>query len=234
MNHPFSPSQTNRTQCGLCKRGAIDHSPYAHCESCAFIGPCNVFDDMLLCDSCANKHEASIKANITDLTENVEKVLDAAKRIDSSIRFSGDIFNAATIAHVEIKAAIMADDSIPQEDKLKTYQNTIFERFQHFQRVAFEQDEVMFLAGKEKAVAVGEQLAAIKTLRDFGNELRDDYRKKLQISDNIYQPLPVKITPKLKNMKTKSPFDLMVEKVAISKNCSFDEAKRILMENMKG
>src|SRR5690348_1137384 len=64
MNHLFVKNETDGN-CTTCNRRYLDHTAAARCESCQKCGICNIVDDLLLCDACADK----IKNNQFDLIE---------------------------------------------------------------------------------------------------------------------------------------------------------------------
>ncbi len=97
--HPFIPSIGANT-CQKCKRPEISHTELATCEACPNIGPCEIWLGMLLCKSCYEKEEKQIKSIVE------------AKAIDDRVQLRSDVFNAETVAIVQLKQLIDADDSI--------------------------------------------------------------------------------------------------------------------------
>lgn len=230
MNHPFDPSIENKLVCKMCRRDYIAHTPYAKCEKCKYHKECDVFDGMLLCYDCSNKHIEKLKEVITENEGIAAQVLASvqlreAEDIDRNINSSADIFNAHTIANYEIKKLVDADESIPQADKNRVYQEKLVARFDHFSSVIWNADN-------QKHDAVKGQLAIAKDLRALGNELREEFREKLKLSDATYAPL-VKLpaAPKLKKQIT-DPFERMVQTYSAMNNISLDAARDILKKNM--
>ena len=100
----------------------------------------------------------------------------------------GDLFNAATVAIVDLKKSIDDDISIP--NKPYTLAEELKRRFEHFKTVVFELNQQIVDAGNnQKAIQV--------YLNQLANQLRSEEREKLKISDLSYQPVKVKpVTPK--------------------------------------
>ncbi len=214
MNHPFSPKDGAKT-CGVCDRDYVSHTPAAKCEACSYLKPCDVFNNRLLCEKCAQKEKDFLETALVDVNAVIEK----ARAIDQSIRYSGDLWNAKTVGIMELKAAFDALPDLTAQEKAFKFQIALAQRFEHLQQVNFEHNKELH----ENSV---EQLAISKTLRDFGNELRADIREKIKQQDNNYQPIRVIPQVKVKKAVKKSPFDTMVENVMVSKNISKEEAER--------
>jgi hypothetical protein len=223
VKHTFTTSQLNPKECATCRRGIMDHLRTAKCESCDAIGECNVIDNILMCESCEREHLLATKEVIETKIADAQSVIAEAKKIDSTIRYNGDFFNAKTIAIAEIKETIWKDDSIPKEEKQFKFQSVIAARYENLKQVIFKLDE-------QKHDATVEQLAITKTLRDLGTELRDEIRAKIKEVDSTY--VPVKIKPKIKAAK-KTPMDRMIEALALMKNISHDEAAILIKKGVK-
>src|SRR5690242_3861742 len=104
MNHLFVKNETDGN-CATCNRRYLDHTAAARCESCQKCGICNIVDDLLLCDACADK----IKNNQFDLIER-------SRAIDSAIGSNQDFYNAATVSLMELRASIDANEAISNKD----------------------------------------------------------------------------------------------------------------------
>jgi hypothetical protein len=231
MNHPFVPSKLSFLECAKCRRDVMAHGKSATCESCNNKGECDLFDNVLMCNTCRAKAEDSVKNTISQVESTVNDILETARKNDLNIRVSGDIFNAATVSHNDIKVAIENDDSIPQNQKIVEYQKRLVERFEHFQKIIFEADTA-------KHEASMNQLAITKSLRDLGNELREEFREKLRIADNNYKPIKPIPVVKVKKVAL-DPFERMAQNyqnMMAAKNIliTLDQAKEQLMKNMKG
>lgn len=208
MDHTFTPSLTDDKSCVKCKRGFRDHSKIAQCEACPNVGPCELFCDMLLCAKC---YKAEIEANNAALAENntlekqeervvkatetikINQLIAESSRIDQSIQLSSDIFNAQTIAIVELTKAIDDDANITNKPYAKA--ELAVERIKHFSKVLFEAKEQITLA--ENAIRASQVY-----LNQQADKLREEERAKLRIADISYQPTTPK-TPKPKATGTK-------------------------------
>jgi hypothetical protein len=115
----------------------------------------------------------------------INSVLREASTIDSQIQVKTDIFNAKTKAILEIKDAILGDETI--ENKPYALAEYLTTRYKHLKNVIFEQNQVIIDAGNEqKAIQV--------YLNNLANSLRAEEREKLKIADINYQPSAAKIS----------------------------------------
>jgi hypothetical protein len=151
------------------------------------------YGNLWMCDSCWQK-EQQLKSEVMK-PENIEarinstrinpttpidsQVIQTSKAIDSSITVRTDLFNAATVAIMDIKKAIDSDESIT--NKPAKLAETLLERFNHYKQVVFELNEKIVEAGTEqKAIQV--------YLNQLANSLRAEEREKYKISDINYKP----------------------------------------------
>lgn len=161
------------------------------------------YGNLWMCDSCWAK-EAALKAEVNK-PENVEarvnatrlnpitpidsKVIETSRAIDASIQVRTDLFNAATVAIMDIKTAIDADTTIT--NKPAKLAETLMDRFNHYKQVVFELNE--------KIVEAGTQQKAIQVyLNQLANSLRAEEREKYRITDINYKPN----APTVKAVKT--------------------------------
>src|SRR5215813_14337872 len=127
MDHEFQASLTDSKKCTHCKRSWKDHSKLAQCEACPKVGVCELFCDMLLCKSCfaaemeANRIQSEAhqtpekqeeRLNAAREQQNINSLINQANQIDQSIQLVQDIYNAKTIALIEIMKEIDGDNSI--------------------------------------------------------------------------------------------------------------------------
>jgi hypothetical protein len=157
--------------------------------TCAFCkatvtNPIQLAKSQPLCDSCSNTQRETV--------EELKSHMDRAKAIDDSIQVRSDVFNAKTVAIVELKKAIDANPEIT--NKPYALAETLRTRFDHLKTVVFEMNEKLVEAGNEqKAIQV--------YLNNLANTLRSEEREKLRIADINYKPNPVKQAT-VKSVKT--------------------------------
>lgn len=160
-----------------------------------------------LCDSCAEieiqRQVDLVRKNQTKLNP-VESAVNEANKLDSRIQVKTDLFNAATVAIQELKAAIDADTSI--ENKPYALAETLMKRFDHFKQVVFELNQQIVEAGnQQKAIQI--------YLNSLANTLRAEERDKLKIANINYKPTVLKpITTKAIRTTTKK-----IDKVELRK-----------------
>lgn len=188
MDHPFQPSITDSSKCIKCKRDTISHTDLATCETCDNIGSVKLLGDIACCSDCYNKEiQATIDYQSPDKqAERLENSqLLRAKSIDAQVQLISDIFNAETVAIVDIKDIIDKDPSIT--NKPYALASMLTERYLHFKKAIFEMDE--------KKIELHNKQRAIHTyLNNLANQLRVEEREKLKISDINYQPSAPKLT----------------------------------------
>lgn len=220
MNHEFSPNPDNPEKCIHCNLWPAEkHGPNAICDSCNNTGELNPFGlgkvMALLCRDCIEREKQTLLNQINSpegrkemaefqSPENQAKRLDSynkvvkpyeelisnARRIDESIHLSTDIFNAKTVAFIDIRDAVYANPEIPQDSKRFELARICKERIRHFQEVIFELD-------KKKIEAYSEQKSWHLALNDLANKLRVEEREQLKISDITYDvKLPKSVTPR--------------------------------------
>lgn len=215
MLHDFQPSITDANKCRVCHQ--VGHK----CEVCdaEFITKIDnegnekqvpiqlelMYNTILMCEPCRDK-EINLTAEINK-PENVQKRIDdsnnrmdaairAARMVDESIQIKTDLFNAATVAIVTLKAEI--DNNPTIDNKPYALAEELTRRFTHFQNVIFEANKaIVDAANNQKAIQV--------YLNTLANQLRAEEREKLKISDINYQPKAVK--PVVKKVTTKPKLD---------------------------
>lgn len=133
-----------------------------------------------MCESCKTEDDERTEKN-----KQVQAIITEAKVIDTTIELKSDIFNAVTVPATAIKAAIWADDSIPDNKKDFAYTSMMNERHLHFKKIVFERRaELLKLENEMLAWQVQAQHAAGK--------LHGEERAKFREIDVNYQPAPVK------------------------------------------
>ena len=200
MNHSFAPG-IDPLLCNKCKRPTLDHSDEAICECCPNVGPCEVYMTMLMCPSCLDKQkelqaksESEAETRVLSQRENIDARIKEIGTIDSAVQVKSDIFNAETVAIVEIKKLVDSDDSISAEDKNFKLASLLTDRINGFKRAITELNlEVIDKVNAQRAIQV--------YLNEMSNKLRVEEREKLKLQDINYQPAPQKVskprTPKV-------------------------------------
>lgn len=223
MTHQYTENPNKPQHCIECGFHFNLHGPDAICEACPNVGELHVFGKdgrvMALCQSCRDAEEQILLKDYTppdvnspEANKRVEEhnalhdVLKKAKEIDTSIRFTADMFNAKTIAIVDIKKAIDDDPTI--ENKNYKLAEFLKERIEHFNGVIFDTRRVL-------TDAFAEQKAAQIYMNELANRLRAEEREKLKIADITYDAKAPK-TVKPKTIKVSNTSD---EKEKIKKLC---------------
>lgn len=200
-----------------------------------------------MCDECWDKEKPILEQqkSAQQTTIAINKLAEESRQIDEQIEVKTDLFNAATVAFVELKAAIDNDPNIPAEQKSFAYAQVLHARFIHFKKILFEQREQ--LAKTENTVR-----AFQSQLQVVAGQLRQAERDKLQIESLDYKPREIK-TPKPPSEKKPRKSSLEEFKQAIvkyglpstvaastlamlanQKNMSADEAAKMMKDLLEG
>ncbi len=246
MDHKFQPSFTDVKKCNRCTFAPELHGDNAVCEACSNVGNLNPCNNMALCRDCIAKEVEntlpSVPTNELVTAEPLSNLtLQMSKQIDSSITVSSDLFNAATVPIMEIKAAIDADTTIANDKKHYRLAEVLLERFNTHKAAIF--------AMQQKIVAEHSNQRAIQQyLNNLAHKLQGEEREKLKISDINYKPEVVKeIKPKVKAAKAVKFTDkeiksicaqmnvaeFMVRMTIMAKQCSLLEAVAMVVQANK-
>jgi len=193
MNHSFTPSIVDKEKCAICKQDAIAHTEQATCQACNNVGPVDLkYGNFLMCKSCQEKElkaeqermkPENQQARVEAMNASMNARIRESQAIDSSIQVRGDLFNAATVAIVDLKKAI--DDDSQITNKPYALAETLMQRFQHFKNVVFEANEkIIDATNNQKAIQV--------YLNNLANQLRVEEREKLKLADINYKPGNIK------------------------------------------
>lgn len=139
-------------------------------------------NNIWMCDDCVAKdNELRNSISDTEKQKKLNEVLDKSRAIDQSINVKTDLFNAATIPAVELKAAIDADDSIPANMKHFRYTEECDIRYQQYKKAVFQQRQELLEA--ENAMRMWQT-----QVRTFAATLSAEQREKFKESDLNYTP----------------------------------------------
>jgi len=137
-------------------------------------------DNMLLCNDCRKK-QLDAKAEAARVPVAVESLIQKSQKQDASIQVKADIFNAATVSFIELRASIENDAAIAPENKDFEFAKLVAERIKKFNEVIFADEAAL----NEKK---NERHAWHTQMREFANKLREDQRAKLKQFDITYTP----------------------------------------------
>jgi hypothetical protein len=187
----------------------------ARCESCSKVSSCDIVDDMVLCDACA----IAIKTKHFD-------IIQESRNTDAQIRSAQDLWNAKTVATIDLIKAIRENDSIV--DKNIEIQKVLTEHYEHLAPRILELESELFDLQAEKSVVKF-------NLDQLADNLRKEYRERIKIADANYQPPEKKNKVKIgvTSKKTESPFERMVKMKAQLEGISETEARIALQQGAK-
>lgn len=158
------------------------------------------FHTMLMCPTCYEQEKkltdelndpAAVQARLDESRQRTEaesvwnKTLAKSKEVDQSIEVRTDLFNAETVAIIEIKAAIDNDENIPADKKQFVYTKTIEERIQHYEKVVFE-------LGAEMVKRQNELRSAVTMFNNEVIKLRKEEQDQFKLKSINYNPPTLK------------------------------------------
>lgn len=157
------------------------------------MGKVEIFAGMALCRACVVKELESVKAHQSpekqqERINNFQSLVEKSREIDNAIEVRSDIFNAQTVAIVELKAAIESDATI--QNKPFALASELDKRYKHLKDVVFGlTQQIVDKTSEQKAIQI--------YLNQLSNQLRAEEREKLKLTDITYQPKPIKpVKPK--------------------------------------
>jgi len=221
----------------------------AECECCPNVVPekdITVYMAMRMCPECLGKEKAlqdNLKATaedrVADSNNRMNQAISAARAVDDSITVRTDLFNAATVSIVELKAAIDHDGNI--ENKNYALAEELTRRFSHFKDVIFEANaQIVEATNNQKAIQV--------YLNQLANSLRTEEREKLKIADINYQPKSVKVVKPAAIKTAKKKLDKVelrkyaselgipeftLQMLVVSKGITVEQAANMLRKSIK-
>lgn len=230
MDHPFTPSANDLVHCRICKRVYKSHTDNVECESCNFVGKCNVYENMLLCDSCIEKSKKASEEVVKTtevLVEDSKALIDRANKIQDNIKYSGDFFNAETVAFIEVKKAYLNDASIPEAEREFAFHKYLVETIEQNQKKIFDNNT-------ENLTLTVQNSSAINILRDYGDKVREEHRERIKQSDAMYSPLNVKpVKVSVKKASPTNALERIIEQYALSMNVSKEIARQVIEGGMQ-
>lgn len=177
------------------------------CECCTNPPPLRLFMAMWMCSSCIEKNKALSAASEAeaenrvkdvrdtgDKVQQINKILKEAGTVINSIEVKTDIFNAQTVAIVDMHKAIEADESIT--NKPGALANELYKLYTTYKEKIFaNQQENVELANKQNAIQ--------KYLNELKNKLTEAERERYKLLDVNYKPNQVKLANKAINSPAK-------------------------------
>ncbi len=168
------------------------------------------YGNMWMCEDCWIK-EQGVTKDLPKLGETqavVQNALRESAHTDNSIQVRTDLFNAATVSIVTLKAEI--DNNPEITNKPYALATELMGRFEKFKTVIFEYNEKIVEANNnQKAIQV--------YLNQMANTLRAEEREKLKIADINYKPTVVKPTKPKSITTTGTKKSTKLDKVELRK-----------------
>ena len=177
------------------------------CECCTNPPPLRLFMAMWMCSACVDKNkqlsaasEAEAEKRVKDVRDTGDKVqqinaiLKSAGTIINSIEVKTDIFNAQTVAIMDMAKAIADDDTIA--NKPGALADELYKLYTTYKEKIFaNQQENVELANKQNAIQ--------KYLNELKNKLTEAERERYKLLDVNYKPNQVKLANKPINSPAK-------------------------------
>lgn len=217
------------------------------CECCPNQGENYVkYMTMIMCPSCHAKElglqkesAATAEIRVQEVKDVINPSLIKIQQIDQSIQIKSDIFNAETVAIVDIKKVIDEDTTI--DNKNFTLAKIVNDRINLFKKAIFEKnEEIIELNNKQRANQI--------YLNNLANSLRMEEREAIKLADINYKPNQVKPVKSKPINLAKQKYDKtelnkyaqligvpasVIQMVCVAKNMTPEQAANSLKENMK-
>jgi hypothetical protein len=189
-------------------------------------------------EKCTGKECNEVRPDeLTEISTIASLALSSSRAIDQSITVRTDLFNAETVAIVDLKKII--DENVEITNKPFALASELKKRFEHFQSVIFaKQEEIVETANKQKAIQV--------YLNELANKLRSEEREKLKIADINYKPVSKEVkVPKITVKKVKLDKELLtstakelgipvftLQSFVTAKNCTIEVAANMIKASL--
>lgn len=219
MKHNFVGSSIDKSKCNTCTRSAMDHTNCAKCESCENTGNCDLIEGLLLCASCEIEHMRSYREKLA----TADEIIAEARKLDKTIIYNGDFFNARVMAHKEILGALNADETLSDQTRTVKFQQYLLEKYQHSKKAVFELD-------KQKHDEIIDQLAISETLRGLGEKITKEVSERIKELDANYTPIKNNSVIAKLPKKNLSPFERIVQQLAVSSGMTLEQARQKLID----
>ena len=163
---------------------------------------------MRLCTVCYQAELAAIESS-----KVINTVVQQSLKNDSNIQLKADIFNAATVDFITLKASIDADETIPSDKKAETLVKLAEQRIHKF-------TEAIFNLNQEKINRENEREGWRKQTMEYISTLRAEQREKYSKFNISYAPVVAtkKTIKSATTTRTRKPaFDTAACKAAAAK-----------------
>jgi hypothetical protein len=219
--HKWLAGKLDSTKCAVCKRGMLDHTAAAVCESCTKRDDCEIIDGILMCKACQAdnaktqlekldetnsdaKHQPALPDHMIAPSVS-DEIADMSRGFADDLPANGtEFYNKKVEAIVELRKKVFADPNIPAANK-----NYHFAKLLTARRLTLY---THLIQAKEIIVEIEAENSAIhRAINLEAAELKAEEREKLNIKYAEYQQktAPVKIrTPR------KSAEDNVIESIA--------------------
>lgn len=136
--------------------------------------------NITMCSDCAALEVAAVTR-----AGDINNLLENSKKIDTSIQVKQDVFNAKTVAAIELQASIQSDENVKDEDKLYIFAKTMQERADILKKAIF--DDRVALLEKENEYRMWQS-----QIQSAAGMIRDKRREEFKAQDIDYKPEPAK------------------------------------------
>ena len=228
------PAECERCTTTLASLRAETPSRTLHYFMAMWFCPSCYLEEKTLQEQSAAEAEARVIAS-----REASRTGNGVRQAEPIVELQEEIFNASTLAIMELKKIIDADSEIPQEKKAFELGLQLQARFKEFQQVMFDARETLTQAGNASR-------AIQQYMNTLANQLRVEEREKLKLVDVQYNPSrPKTVKPKSPSGRAKLPkkFDKeacreaaakygvpmeMVQTLVTVKQISYDEAAQLV------
>ena len=219
MNHSFQDNHSGT--CITCARSEQDHSDSAQCEACPNIGPCELFNNMLLCATCyEHDKELAMQDGLLPANTKEERITQLVNQLGKEIPLDSRAYFVSEVTSIVTIEEKLKGTENPQYKLAEIIEN----RIQQFRANLFE---VKKLELELKTNMTSDQ----KYLNQIVPQLREQEREKFKAYDITYKPsIAVAATA---NKPRMSASDKAIESMAKMLGISIEQARMSLTNATK-
>ena len=187
----------------------------------------SVKGNMMQCDECRAKDEAT-------RTADAKNLIEFSRKIDTQIVLKADVFEKTAVSFVALQGAVLANGDIPADRKDYVLLEEVSARMKTLTAAIFEQKAALVAMENERN-------ALLHNAQQVAGKLRESDRAKFREFDVNYQPAPVKKPKTVKPAKASfKKSEVMaaaakygvpapqVQAIIVSKNMGPDDAAKYM------
>ena len=188
------------------------------CDSCEKEAK-DFFQGNWLCRDCYSREKAEYNKSKEKIV--AAETLSKNNIVNTGLKIKEDIFNAETVALVDLEKSIrIANSDLPESEQYYAFANAVKNQIHEYKKlISQKHDEILETTSRIRA---GQQ-----HLNNIANKLRAEVREEFKIKDTAYKPEVVKVKP----VKTAGPAKPKVNKQEVKLRVAKLQAEGIGIAN---